>query len=287
MLMKKNSRLIRNLFIFPVIIYSALLIALPLIYIFIISFFKSDSYGGMIQMVSLENYIELFNSVYVKIFLQSILIAVVTTVICILIAYPFVLAVSHKSKKTQTILMTLVMVPFLTNSLIRMYGWIVLLRKSGVINMLLMNIGLIDEPLSLMYNNFGIIVGMVYTLLPFMILPLYSSVTTIEKSVLEAASDLGACKWETFKNIIIPQTFPGLFNGALMVFTPALGYFFIVDILGGGKIMILGNLIKNQFLTARNWPFGAAISVFLLLITYGLITIYKKLGGKMDDLGGM
>lgn len=286
-MMKKNSKLIRNLFIIPVIIYSALLIALPLIYIFIISFFKSDSYGGMIQMVSLENYIELFNSVYVKIFLQSILIAVVTTVICILIAYPFVLAVSHKSKRTQTILMTLVMVPFLTNSLIRMYGWIVLLRKSGVINMLLMNVGLIDEPLSLMYNNFGIIVGMVYTLLPFMILPLYSSVTTIEKSVLEAASDLGASKWDTFKNIIIPQTFPGLFNGALMVFTPALGYFFIVDILGGGKIMILGNLIKNQFLTARNWPFGAAISVFLLLITYGLITIYKKLGGKMDDLGGM
>ena len=239
----------------------------------------------MIQMVSLENYIELFNSVYVKIFLQSILIAVVTTVICILIAYPFVLAVSHKSKKTQTILMTLVMVPFLTNSLIRMYGWIVLLRKSGVINMLLMNIGLIDEPLSLMYNNFGIIVGMVYTLLPFMILPLYSSVTTIEKSVLEAASDLGASKWETFKNIIIPQTFPGLFNGALMVFTPALGYFFIVDILGGGKIMILGNLIKNQFLTARNWPFGASISVFLLFITGLIIFVYRKTGGKMEDLG--
>ena len=119
--MKKNKKLIRNLFIFPVIIYASLLIALPLIYIFIISFFKSDSYGGMIQMVSLQNYLELFNAVYVKIFLQSILIAIVTTVICILIAYPFVLAVSHKSKKTQTILMTLVMVPFLTNSLIRMY----------------------------------------------------------------------------------------------------------------------------------------------------------------------
>ena len=166
----------------------------------------------MIQQISLQNYLELFNAVYVKIFLQSILIAIVTTVICILIAYPFVLAVSHKSKKTQTILMTLVMVPFLTNSLIRMYGWIVLLRKSGVINMLFLNLGLIDEPMSLMYNNFGIIVGMVYTLLPFMILPLYSSVTTIEKSVLEAASDLGASKWKTFKNIIIPQTFPGLFN---------------------------------------------------------------------------
>ena len=118
-------------------------------------------------------------------------------------------------------------------------------------------------------------------------LPLHSSVSTIDKSLLEASSDLGASKWKIFKNVIFPQTIPGLFNGVLMVFTPALGYFFIVDILGGGKIMILGNLIKNQFLTARNWPFGAAISVFLILITYLLISLYKKIGGKMDDLGGM
>ena len=118
-----------------------------------------------------------------------------------------------------------------------------------------------------------------------MILPLYSSVSTIDKSLLEASSDLGASKWKIFKNIIFPQTVPGLFNGALMVFTPALGYFFIVDVLGGGKIMILGNLIKNQFLTARNWPFGASISVFLLLITGLIIGAYRKTGGKLEDLG--
>lgn len=284
--MKKNS-LIKWIFVLPIIIYTTILIALPILYIATISFFKSDSYGGMIQTITLQNYIELFDSVYLKVFLNSALIAIVTTVICILISYPFVLAVSHKSKKMQQILMTLVMLPFLTNSLIRMYGWIVLLRKSGVINQLLMGVGLIEEPLSLMYNTFGIIIGMVYTLLPFMILPLYSSVATIDKSLLEASSDLGAGRWSRFKNIILPQTIPGLFNGTLMVFTPALGYFFIVDILGGGKIMILGNLIKNQFLTARNWPFGAAISVFLILITYLLISLYKKIGGKMDDLGGM
>ena len=283
--MKKNS-LIKWIFVLPVIIYTTLLVALPILYIAIISFFKSDSYGGMIQTVTLQNYIELFDAVYLKIFLQSALVAIITTIICILISYPFVLAISHKSKKTQQVLMTLVMVPFLTNSLIRMYGWIVLLRKSGVINSLLMGMNIIEEPMSLMYNNFGIIIGMVYTLLPFMILPLHSSVSTIDKSLLEASSDLGAGKWSIFKNVIFPQTIPGLFNGALMVFTPALGYFFIVDILGGGKIMILGNLIKNQFLTARNWPFGAAISVFLIVITYLLISIYKKIGGKMDDLGG-
>ena len=283
--MKNKNKLFNFLFTAPVVIYSILLIFLPLIYIFIISFFKSDSYGGMIKIFTLQNYIQLFDIVYIKIFVQSILIGLVVTFVCILIAYPFALAISHKSKIMQKVLMTLVMVPFLTNSLIRMYGWIVLLRKSGVINSMLLEFNLIDTPLQLMYNNFGIIVGMVYTLIPFMILPIYNSVAAIDKTLLEASSDLGASKIKTFINIIIPQTKTALFNGSLMVFTPALGYFFIVDVLGGGKIMILGNLIKNQFLTARNWPFGAAISVFLLLITGIIIGIYRKNGGKMEDLG--
>ena len=282
-----KNKTLRFIFLTPVIIYTFCLIVLPLLYILTISFFKSDFYGGMIYNFTLENYKELFNFVYLRIFINSILIALVTTLICILISYPFVLAISHKSKKIQQIIMTLVMVPFLTNSLIRMYGWIVLLRKSGAINELLLNFNIIDNPLSLMYNNIGIIIGMVYTFIPFMILPLYNSVSNIDKYTLEAASDLGAPKIKRFLNIILPQTLSGLFNGAIMVFTPALGCFFIIDILGGGKVMILGNLIKNQFLTARNWPFGAAISVFLILLTTILILIYKKIGGKMDDLGGI
>ena len=282
-----KNKTLRFIFITPVILYTLLLIVLPLLYILTISFFKSDFYGGMIYDFTLENYKELFNLVYLRIFINSIVIALVTTLICILISYPFVLAISHKRKKAQQIIMTLVMVPFLTNSLIRMYGWIVLLRKSGAINELLLNFNIIDNPLSLMYNNIGIIIGMVYTFIPFMILPLYNAVSNIDKYTLEAASDLGASKIKRFFNIILPQTLSGLFNGAIMVFTPALGCFFIIDILGGGKIMILGNLIKNQFLTARNWPFGAAISVFLILLTTILILIYKKIGGKMDDLGGL
>ena len=282
----KSKKFWKFFFLFPVIIYVAFLIALPLLYILLISFFKSDYYGGMLTTFTVQNYIDSFDQVYVSVFLKSIFIALITTIICILIAYPFVLAVSHKKPRTQKILMTLVMIPFLTNSLIRMYGWLVLLRKSGVINQVLLGMGVIHEPLSLMYNMFGIIIGMVYTLLPFMILPLYSSVSMIDKYLLEAANDLGAGKAKTFFKIIVPQTLPGLFNGSLMVFTPALGYFFIVDILGGGKLMILGNLIKNQFLTARNWPFGAAISILLVLITFIIIFIYRKLGGKMDELGG-
>ena len=137
-----------------------------------------------------------------------------------------------------------------------------------------------------MYNNLGIIIGMSYTLLPFMLLPVCSSVFKIDNNLIEAGKDLGAKPLQIFKNIIVPQTVSGVFNGALMVFIPAIGYFFIADILGGGKVMIIGNLIKNQFLTARNWPFGSAISIFLILITFLLVWIYKKVGGKMDDLGG-
>lgn len=280
-----KNKLFKFIFTMPIILYALFLILLPLAYIFVISFFRSDGYGGMEYIITLNNYIQLFNVVYIRIFIQSVIIALVVTFICVLITYPFALAVSHKSKIVQKILMTLVMVPFLTNSLIRMYGWIVLLRKSGVINSFLLKISLINNPLELMYNNFGIIIGMVYTFLPFMILPIYNSVAAIDKSLLEASSDLGSSKIKTFFNIIIPQTKSALFNGSLMVFTPALGYFFIVDLLGGGKIMILGSLIKNQFLTARNWPFGAAISVFLLVITGLIIGVYRKLGGKMEDLG--
>ena len=283
----KNNKIIRFIFTFPVIVYSIFLIFLPLVYIFIISFFESDSYGGMIKNFTLNNYRELFNSVYIGIFLKSFLIALITTFFCIIISYPFVLAISRKNKRIQKILITLVMVPFLTNSLIRMYGFIVLLRKYGVINQILMNLKIIHDPINLMYNNFGILIGMIYTLLPFMILPLYSAVSAIDKSLIEAASDLFASRFKIFCKVIFPSTIPALFNGSLMVFTPALGYFFIVDILGGGKIMILGSLIKNQFLTARNWPFGAAISVALILITFIFIYLYRKIGGKMDDLGGM
>lgn len=283
--MKKNDKYIRAIFCLPIVIFSVLLIALPLLYIFFISFLQSDSYGGMNYIITLENYRELFSYVYLKIFLQSFLVAIIATGICILIAYPFCLAVSHKSKRTQKIIMTFIMVPFLTNSLIRMYGWIILLRKNGVINTLLMNTGIINNPLDLMYNYSGIIIGMVYTLLPFMLLPLHSVISTVDHRLLEAASDLGASKWQTFKNVIFPHSVPGLFNGAIMVFTPAIGYFFVTDILGGGKIMILGNLIKNQFLTSRNWPLGSAIAVFLIALTFLFIVIYKKLGNKMEDLG--
>lgn len=284
--MKKENKIFKTLFTVPVIIYAFVLILLPLIYIFFLSFCKSDSYGGIIYQFTMSNYLNIFDITYIKILLKSSLIALITTIICILIAYPFALFLREKSERTKNLVTKLVMIPFLTNSLIRTYGWIVILRKNGVINNALTNLDIIDTPLNLMYNNLGIIIGMVYTLLPFMLLPVCSSVFKIDNNLIEAGKDLGAKPLQIFKNIIVPQTVSGVFNGALMVFIPAIGYFFIADILGGGKVMIIGNLIKNQFLTARNWPFGSAISIFLILITFLLVWLYKKVGGKMDDLGG-
>ena len=287
--MKKNNKggLFKVLFTTPAIIYSVVLILIPLCYILFLSFCQNDSYGGIIYRFTLSNYLTIFDLTYLKILFKSCCIAVITTFICILIAYPFSIFLRDKSAKFQKIMMNLVMIPFLTNSLIRTYAWIVILRKSGVINSTLMGLNIIDNPLNLMYNNIGIIIGMVYTLLPFMILPVYSAVSKVDESLIEAGRDLGASEISIFKDIIFPETFSGVFNGSLMVFIPATSYFFIADILGGGKVMIIGNLIKNQFLTARNWPFGSAISIFLIAITFLIVAIYKKTGGKMDDLGGV
>ena len=285
--MKKSDKLFKLLFLSPIIIYSLLLILFPLVYILFLSFCKNDSYGGIIYQFTLNNYITIFDITYIKILLKSSLIAIISTLLCILISYPFALILRVRSEKTKNIITKLVMIPFLTNSLIRTYGWIVLLRKNGVINNTLMSLNIISKPLNLMYNNFGIIIGMTYTLLPFMILPVCSAVFKIDNSLVEAAKDLGASPIQVFKKIILPLSKTGVFNGSLMVFIPAIGYFFIADILGGGKIMIIGNLIKNQFLTARNWPFGSAISIFLIIITFILVKIYQSFGGKLDDLGGM
>ena len=285
--MKRNNLFFKYLFLTPVVVYVLILILLPLLYIFFLSFCQNDSYGGIIYNFTISNYLEIIDVTYLKILFKSCLIGVVTTFICICISYPFALILRERSKATRNLMTKLVMIPFLTNSLIRTYGWIVLLRKNGVINSGLLGIGLIDSSLNLMYNNLGIIIGMSYTLLPFMILPVCSAVFKIDNSLIEAGRDLGASPIKIFRNIIVPLTISGVFNGSLMVFIPAIGYFFISDILGGGKVMIIGNLIKNQFLTARNWPFGSAISIFLIVMTFFLVSIYRRLGGKLDDLGGM
>lgn len=271
----------------PVSAWMILLVAIPFIYIFVISFMKKGAYGGVVFGFTLNNFIQVFDPLYLKVFGESLLISTLTTIICILIAYPFTYFIAEKTTIKKTIFMAMVIVPFLVSSLIRLFGWINLLRKDGIINSLLLQWGLIKEPLQLVYNNTGVMIGLVYMLLPFMILPLYSSIEKLDKSLLEACSDLGAKPVAAFLKVTLPLTMPGVFAGSILVFIPSLGYFFVTDILGGNKTQVIGNVIRNQFITARNWPLGAAISIFLIIITLVLVGLYQKSGGNMDDLGGV
>lgn len=283
----KENKVLKFISLVPVSIYAIFFVLFPLIYIFLISFLENDYYGGILVNLTFKNYLAIFDVIYLKVFLKSFIIAIISTFICICISYPFVLLVTRLRKEISNILMTLIMIPFFTNSLIRTYGWIVLLRKNGIINNFLLSTNIISNPLSFIYNNLGIILGMVYTFLPFMILPLYSATEKIDRGMIDASYDLGASKMKTFFKIILPETKSALFNGSLMVFIPIIGCFFITDLLGGGTSMILGNLIKNEFLVSRNWPLGAALSIILLIITFILVRIYEKTGGELDDLGGM
>jgi spermidine/putrescine transport system permease protein len=270
----------------PVAAWMVLFVAAPFVYIFMVSFMKKGTYGGVELGFSLQNYANIFEPMYLNVFVESIVLAAVTTVICLLIAYPFTYFVAQKTTVAKTVFISMVMVPFMVSSLVRMYSWINLLRKDGIINSVLLDLHIIHDPLQMVYNNFGIIVGMAYTLLPFMILPLYSSIEKLDKSLLEASSDLGARPARAFARITLPLTMPGIFAGVIMVFIPTLGYFFVSDMLGGSKTMLIGNLIRNQFETAKNWPFGAALSIFLIVITLIALQVYEKMGGKLENLGG-
>lgn len=271
----------------PVSIWMTLLVAIPFIYVFCMSFMLKDPNGGVKLGFTLENFKQVFDPLYLKVFGQSIIISLFTTIICALIAYPFTYFIAQKTTIKKAVFMAMVIVPFLVSSLIRLFGWINILRKDGILNLFLLKLGLIQQPLELVYNTTGVMIGLVYMLLPFMILPLYSSIEKLDKSLLEACSDLGAKPTTAFLRITLPLTMPGIFAGSILVFIPALGYFFVTDILGGSKTQVIGNIIRSQFITARNWPLGSAISIFLIVITLILVWLYQKSGGNMDDLGGI
>jgi len=269
----------------PVVIVMVLLIALPLLFVAVMSLCSIDEFYNIEYKFTLENYIRLANQDYLKIYVQSIMIAFLTTVICILVGYPFSYLIARTKSKNKKLLYMLVIIPFWTNSLIRIYGWRSFLGTSGWLNVVLSNLHIIKEPLDLLYKNGTTILGMVYCLIPFMILPLYTSIEKLDLSLLEASSDLGARPMKTFINVILPLTAGGIFSGSLMVFIPCLGYFFVSDILGGGNSDVIGNLIERQFQSGNNWPLGAALSIILIVVTLILVKIYQRLGGDMDALG--
>ncbi|PJI06899.1 MULTISPECIES: ABC transporter permease [Clostridium] len=270
--------------VLPVTLWMFILVAVPLIIVVAMGFLTRGSYGQIEYKFTLDNYKTLAQGIYLKIMLYSLWISFLATAICLVLAYPFAYFIAKASSKHKIILFMLIMLPFWTNSLVRTYAWIVILRTTGVLNSYLMKFGLIHNPIQMLYTTGSVLVGLVYTLFPFMVLPLYTSIDSLDKSYIEAASDLGATPIQTFTNIILPLTMPGISAGCLLVFIPALGLFFIPDLLGGSKVMMVSNLIQNQFLTARNWPFGSAMSIFLIGITVLFIIVYFKKANRKSEV---
>ncbi|MDR1941193.1 MAG: ABC transporter permease [Endomicrobium sp.] len=271
----------------PVTAWLILLIALPLAYVFVISFCSVSPTHQIVFSFTLKNYAKLFNPDVLSIYYNSIVAASLTTAFCILIAYPFALIMSKTTPFRKTLMMIGLLLPFWTNSLIRLYGWRTILGRNGYLNEFLLWTGIINDPLEIMFTQGAVVIGMVYTLLPFMVLPVLTVIEKLDKNLIEASKDLGAGIVKTFRHIMLPLTAPGIFAGSIMVFIPSLGYFFVADLMGGGNNQIIGNLISRQFKSAYNWPFGAALSIMLIAATLILVKIYTKSGGKIDELGAV
>lgn len=267
----------------PVSIWMIIFVMLPLIYIFVISFMTRNVYGGIEYTFTLENYKEMLQPLYLKVIWKSLKLAFLTTVVCLLIGYPLAYWIASKPSKTSAKLLMLVMIPYWTSSLVRLYSLNLLAMPNGFLNVFLMKLHIISEPLDILYSDTMVIFGLLTAMLPFSVLPLYSSIEKLDKSLIEASKDLGANSVTTFRKITIPQTMPGIVGCVLLVFIPSLGMYYVPEMLGGGKVMLVGTLVKNQFLVTKNWPFGASLAILLIMITLAMMWIYTRVG-KLDDL---
>ncbi|CDL79346.1 spermidine/putrescine ABC transporter permease PotB [Xenorhabdus cabanillasii] len=274
--MKKTRKLFQNIVITGMVFWLMLFVFLPNLMIIGTSFLTRDD-ANLVQMVfSLDNYTRLFDPLYAEVLVHSLNMAIVATLCCLVIGYPFAFFMARMPKKLRPLLLFLLILPFWTNSLIRIYGLKMFLSTRGYMNDFLLWTGIIDKPLRLMYTPEAVVLGLVYILLPFMVMPLYSSIEKLDKSCLEAARDLGAGKLQTFVRIIIPLTMPGIIAGCLLVLLPAMGLFYVADLMGGAKNLLIGNVIKSQFLNIRDWPFGAATSICLTLVMGLMLWIYYR-----------
>lgn len=262
-----SPRFTSTLLMAPGLLWLGLLMVVPCLLIFVLIFFERGIYGGIDwNAATLENIRRAFDPLYLSIFLDSAVIAGLSTLIALLIGYPAAYAIARAPAERQTALLFLAMLPFWTNYLIRTYAWIVLLNPAGLVNSLLLQAGAISEPLPLLYNKPAVVLGLVYSYTPFVILAIYSSLQRLDPAYAEASRDLGAGAATTFLRIILPLTAPGVAAGAVFVFVLSIGNFVTPDLLGGGKFQMVGNLIYDQFLSARDWPFGATLSALLIAL---------------------
>jgi spermidine/putrescine transport system permease protein len=255
----------------PLIAWAVIFVVAPAVIMLVYSFANRGTLGGVVLGFTLENYAGVLDPVYLQIVIRSIVYATITTVICLAAGYPVAYLIGRSNERWRNLLLMAVMVPFWTSFLIRTYAWVTILKSQGLLNSLALQFGMITEPLEMLYTPGAVVVGLVYTFLPFMILPIYSSVEKLDGALVEAALDLGAGPLRAFQRVIVPLTTPGIAAGVLLVFVPSLGIYAVNDILGGGRVDMIGNIIENQFKgNARNWPFGAALGT-TLLISFALI----------------
>jgi spermidine/putrescine transport system permease protein len=283
-LLRENSIAQGMFLISPANIYLLIFIVLPLILVAGLSFLSRGTYGQVEFRFNITNYTRLFDPLYGKILGFSLGVGLGTTVICLLIGYPLAYFLAHAPAKRRSLLLFLILLPFWTNFIIRIFAWMIILRSGGVLDSLLQWLHITQEPLNLLFTPTAVMIGMVYEYLPFVVLPLYTSLEKIENSLLEAAADLGAPPWKAFLRVTFPLSVPGMVAGTILTFIPSMGMFVVPDILGGAKTILIGNVIRNQFLTARDWPFGSAASMILMLLTMVFTLYYTRKAGFGEEL---
>jgi spermidine/putrescine transport system permease protein len=266
---------LRAWFLAPGYFVTVGLFALPMLIICAYSLLSRGAYGGVTQPWTVESYLRVFDRLYLAILWRSVWIAAVSTAFCLLLGFPLALFIARAVRR-RTLYLNLVMLPFWTSFLVRTYAWMFLLRDTGLINTILQTLHLTSAPLPLLFNNGAVILGLVYGYLPFMVLPIYATLEKQDPALLDAAQDLGASPWVTLWTVTIPLAKSGMMAGCLLVFIPCLGAYLTPDLLGGGKTVMIGNLVQNQFTTARDWPFGSALSLLLLVLVLGLLRLISR-----------
>lgn len=277
----KNDGFFKNAVIAGTIGWMAVFAFTPNLLVFLASFGTTSPENFVEPGLSPANYARLMDAGHLGIFWSSLKLAGLVTLICLAAAYPFAAILARTRKSLRGVLLLLVVIPFWTNSLVRTYAITAMLNASGIVNSLLLSLGIIAEPLAMMYTPGAVVLGLTYTLLPFMILPLYAALERLDQRYLEAARDLGATPWNTFWRVTVPLTMPGIVSGCMLVFLPGIGMFYVSDVLGGAKAMLLGNFIRDQFLTTRDWPLGAAASVTLTALLGLMLLLYWKSAARL------
>lgn len=285
---RRKGRIKSNrLLLAPIYIFTILFVGLPILYMFLLSFLSRAEVWGVDLTFTLENYKRILEPLYLGTFRESFQLAILSTGIITLLGYPYGYFMARMNAVWKKRMMLLIMIPFWTSSLIRLYGWIIMFRSNGVLDKVLMGLHITEKPLKLLYTYPAVVVGMVYALLPFMILAVYSSAEKMDWTLVEASRDLGASSFKAFWTVTFKLTLPGLLSGVVLTFIPSMGLFFIADILGGNKIVLVGSVIQEQLTKGRNLPFAAALSAVLMVLTSLMIRLYRKVTGATELEGLM